>query len=84
MVRWCWLGSQIPTAGLYQKFEVRRIVGEDKPGQEFFVLSPTHDPMAIAALRVYAEVAEANGLHELADQLSAGLDRCEKGIPFYE
>ena len=68
-----------PRPGLYQKFEVRRIVGQDKPGQEFFVLSPTHDPLARVALYEYARLCAENGLSELASSLREGLDRIEAG-----
>ena len=70
--------------GLYQKFEVQRIHGQDKPGEQFFVLAPTHDPMARAAIETYATECEQAGLSDLATDLRAALARCSKGEPFYE
>jgi hypothetical protein len=72
-----------PRPGLYQKFDVRRIHGQNKPGEQFFVLAPTHDPMAREALRRYLDLCRENGLTELADDLAQGLNRCEIGQPFY-
>ena len=72
-----------PTPGLYQKFEVKRIVGEDKPGEQFFVLSPTHDPLARRALKAYALECRGQGLQQLANEIIAGVKRCEDGLPFY-
>lgn len=69
--------STTPKPGLYSKFDVRRIVGTDKPGEQFFVLSPTHDPAARLALRYYAAKVRQDGLTELADDLDAALDRVE-------
>jgi len=72
-----------PRPGLYQKFNVDRIVGTDKEGEEFFVLSPTHDPIAREALRLYAKVAATVGLTELANDLIDALDRVDAGETFY-
>ncbi len=72
-----------PKPGLYQKFNVDRIVGTDKEGEEFFVLSPTHDPMAREALRLYAEVAGNMGLNDLSHDLTEALDRVDAGETFY-
>ncbi|KKL03561.1 hypothetical protein LCGC14_2624930 [marine sediment metagenome] len=72
-----------PRPGLYQKFNVDRIVGDDKPGEEFFVLSPTHDPIARSALKVYAAECRAVGLTDLANDLDAALERASNGEPFY-
>lgn len=72
------------TKGLYQKFDVKRRDGsEHKTGQQFFVLSPTHDEGARIALWTYAEWAASNGLDELADDLDVALNRVEAGKPFY-
>jgi hypothetical protein len=78
------MADTTPVPGLYQKFEVKRIHGEDKPGEQFFVLSPTHDPLARVALETYAAEASAAGLDELARDLWAALDRVERREPFYE
>lgn len=75
--------EKTPEPGLYRKFDVRRVIGEDKPGEQFFVLSPTHDPLARVALRAYAQEAEAAGLDELSEDIFEGLDRVEAGGPFY-
>lgn len=72
-----------PKPGLYQKFNVDRIIGTDKEGEEFFVLSPTHDPMAREALRLYADIASINGLNDLANDLIDALDRVDAGDTFY-
>lgn len=73
-----------PRPGLYQKFDVRRIHGEDKPGEQFFVLSPTHDPFARAALYEYALACDKAGLHDLAADIRAALRRVAIGQPFYQ
>lgn len=72
-----------PRPGLYQKFNVERIVGEDKPGEEFFVLSPTHDPFARVALWEYVRQCEQSGLKDLAQDLGAALVRAAHGEGFY-
>ena len=72
-----------PRPGLYKKFEVRRLVGEDKPGEEYFVLSPSHDPLARPAVLAYADACEKNGLQDLAVELRAGVERTERGESFY-
>ncbi len=71
-----------PRPGLYEKFKVIRIIGQDKPGEEFFVLSPTHDPFARNALLTYADECEKNGIKELATEIREGLERVTKGEPF--
>lgn len=76
--------STQPRPGLYRKFEVRRVVGEDKSGEEYFVLSPSHDPPARVALLVYAEECQKLGLVELAEDIRAGIKRVEGGESFYE
>lgn len=73
-----------PKSGLYRKFEVKRLVGEDKPGEEFFVLSPTHDSLARTVLYAYAVVCREAGLQELASDLEAALERVERGGQFYQ
>ena len=75
--------DETPRPGLYQKFRVERIVGTDKPGEQFFVLSPTHDPLARYALQMYADAARDAGLHDLARDLEDGLRRARAGEPFY-
>ena len=75
--------STQPRPGLYRKFEVRRVVGEDKPGEEYFVLSPSHDPLARIALECYVAACQDAGLLELATELREGLDRVGKGESFY-
>ena len=72
-----------PKPGLYQKFDVKRIVGEDKPNEEYFVLSPTHDPLARKALEYYANLCSGVGLKELAEGIWVGIRRVENGMPFY-
>lgn len=71
-----------PKSGLYQKFRVERIVGTDKPGEEFLVLSPTHDPFARESIRKYADECQGAGLFDMANDLYAALDRVAKGEPF--
>jgi hypothetical protein len=66
------------TRGLYNKFIVRRTDGKDAPGQKhdgcyYFVLDPSHDPMAIPAIRAYATAAREAGYGLLADDLEAWL-----------
>jgi len=73
---------ETPRPGLYQKFRVERIVGQDKPDEEFFVLSPTHDPMARVAIDLYAELAEQDGYAELARDLSDAMARVRRGERF--
>ena len=75
--------STQPKPGLYVKFEVKRIVGEDKPGQEYFVLSPSHDPIARFALACYAQKCREEELNELATDLLDGLARVRRGESFY-
>lgn len=72
-----------PKPGLYQKFKVDRIVGNDKPEEEFFVMSPSHDPIARMAINLYASIAERDGLTELANDLRDGLLRLAQGGRFY-
>lgn len=48
------------TKGLYEKFSVARTDGSSEPGGRhencrYFVLDLDHDPLAIPALRAYAE-----------------------------
>lgn len=48
------------TAGIYNKFVVKRVDGRDAPGQkhdgcEYFVLDLVHDPHAMQALLAYAD-----------------------------
>lgn len=62
------------TRGLYGKFNVSRRDGSDAPGGkhdrcEYFVLDATHDPLAIVALRAYADVACVSGYELLAADL---------------
>lgn len=71
-----------PKPGLYQKFRVERIIGTDKPGEEFLVLSPTHDLMGRAAIRVYAQECRESGLNDIADDLLDALDRVSDGKSF--
>ena len=75
--------STQPKPGLYKKFEVKRLVGEDKPGEEYFVLSPSHDPIARFALTCYAKRCREEGLHALAVDLLDGLARVRRGESFY-
>ena len=75
--------STQPTPGLYRKFEVRRLVGKDKPDEQYFVLSPTHDPLARPAILAYADACSKAGLHNLAVELRAGVERTERGESFY-
>lgn len=70
-----------PRSGLYKKFNVQRIIGQDKPGEEFFVLSPTHDPFARVALEAYAKACE-EGIPELAKDIRAGLESVAQGEGF--
>ncbi len=72
-----------PRPGLYKKFNVTRVIGEDKPGEEFFVLSPTHDPFARFALEAYASACE-EGIPELAKDIRAGLESVANGNGFLE
>ena len=72
-----------PKPGLYQKFNVERIVGQDKEGEEFFVLSPTHDPLAREALYKYAAIVNREGLLELSYDIIHALEREKKGEKFY-
>lgn len=76
------MGTQ-PRAGLYEKFRVERVHGEDKDGEEFMVLSPTHDILARPAILRYADECEKVGLKELANDIRDGIARCENGGPFY-
>jgi hypothetical protein len=60
--------------GLYGKFRVERIDGQSAPGKkhdncDYFVLDITHDPLAVHALRAYADAAEAAGYEKLAADL---------------
>ena len=60
--------------GLYEKFEVRRTDGRDRPGEKhhgcrYFVLDLDHDPLAYPALVAYADVAEKVGYRALARDL---------------
>ena len=75
--------STTPVPGLYKKFEVSRLVGEDKPGEEYFVFSPSHDPIARIALECYAQECRKQGLEPLARDLLEGLARVSRGESFY-
>ena len=77
------MASTDPRPGLYQKFNVERIHGTDKPGEEFFVLSPTHDPSARQALAVRATSMRRAGYVEVADDVDEALGRVLTGGPFY-
>lgn len=59
--------------GLQARYEVKKINDPDGKHDEcrYFVLDPTHDPIARTALAVYAEHARAAGLTELANDLHA-------------
>jgi hypothetical protein len=64
--------------GVYAKYEVRR--RNDPNGKHddcwYFVLDPTHDPIARVALEAYADEAERRGFEALAADLrlpAAGL-----------
>jgi hypothetical protein len=63
--------------GLIDKFTVTRNYpssrGIDHDQCQYFVLDPQHDPFARHALQVYAEQAEVNGYHALADDLTEWL-----------
>jgi hypothetical protein len=64
--------------GLLRKYQVRRIDGSDGPGGKhelcwYYVLDPTHDPDALAALDFYAErVATSRPAlsHELKERVA--------------
>lgn len=67
--------------GLFGKFYISRQDGSSMPGGkhdgcDYFVLDVTHDPLAIAPLRKYAEDARREGYVLLADDLDAMIDRC--------
>jgi hypothetical protein len=69
--------------GLHAKYEVRRTDGRDGPGGPheecfLFILDVDHDPLAVPALRTYAEAARKAGYHALADDLLAYLDGDEE------
>jgi hypothetical protein len=67
--------------GLYDKYKVTRIDGEDRreglrggpPGRhygcEYFVLDLNHDPHALPAILAYASSAEEDGYRALAKDL---------------
>jgi hypothetical protein len=73
-------------AGLYQKFDVTRRDGRDRPGGDregaaYFVLDVIHDPLAVPALRAYAQAADRRGMVELAKALQWLLVELETGRP---
>lgn len=59
------------TRGLYRKYSVQRL--RDPEGKHdncwYFVLDPTHDPIARVALNAYADEAGRRGFHALATDL---------------
>ena len=75
--------STQPKPGLYKKFEVKRLVGKDKPGEEYFVFSPSHDILARRAIKFYADECAKEGLGELAKDLYEGIARVKRGESFY-
>jgi hypothetical protein len=76
-------------AGLYQKFDVKRVDGRDSAGGDregacYFVIDVTNDPGASGAIRGYlASCAGSLPLLEAdLDGLLAELERGERGGPF--
>ncbi len=69
--------------GLYQKFAVRRMVGEEKPTAEYFVLDVHNDPLARKAVKVYADAADEVGLNKFATDILMGLLQVSEGGTFY-
>lgn len=68
------------TRGLFGKFNISRTDGSDKVGSkhqgcEYFVLDATHDPIAIVALRAYADAAVLAGYELLAADLEKMIER---------
>jgi len=59
--------------GLYDKYDVKR--KNDQSGKHatcrYFVLDPQHDPLAVVALRAYADAAATAGYAALAQDLSS-------------
>lgn len=66
------------TTGLESRYLVER--RNDTAGKHdecrYFVLDPQHDPIAEAALRVYANLASDAGYQALADDLLDWVGRC--------
>lgn len=62
--------------GLYPKYYVQKIVGNDllEVNDFVFVLNPKTDPIAAGALEFYADQADAAGYTELAEDLWKLLD----------
>ena len=64
--------------GLYKKYDVKRLSGEEKPDAAYFVLDVVNDPHAQAALRAYRISCEgtlpalADGLYLLDAELASG------------
>lgn len=61
--------------GLYSKFRVVRKDGKSARGRKhfgcrYFVLDLTHDPLALPALRAYADAARSAGYEALAADLA--------------
>lgn len=65
--------------GLYDKFDVTRLDGTDRPGQKhenckYFVLDLSHDPYARDAIKAYIKAC-ASDFPALAKDLKELLDR---------
>lgn len=63
--------TETDDTGIERRYEVKKI--NDPTGKHddcrYFVLDPQHDPIALAALARYAQVARAERLTALADEL---------------
>ena len=73
----------MPYEGLYQKFAVRRMVGEEKPTAEYFILDVHNDPLARKAVKAYADAADEVGLNKFATDILMGLLQVSEGGTFY-
>lgn len=69
--------------GLLHKYDVRR--ADDPAGKHdacrYFMLDPQHDPLAVGALRTYADHARTAGYVPLADDLEAWVGGHVRTVP---
>ncbi|WHY76245.1 hypothetical protein QNH20_19260 [Neobacillus sp. WH10] len=64
----------MPEQGLYEKYIILDAVTREEKEGPYFVLKPSEDPAAIAAIKKYAEVTEKK---ELSDDLINWMGRLE-------
>ncbi len=64
--------------GLYKKYEVKRLSGEEREGAAYFVLDVVNDPHAQAALLAYRNSCEKD-YPALADEIDLLLAELKSG-----